>query len=390
MPGAEQVGAAFVDIGGKIEPLGKAFDEAKRVTTSSMNEMGKIAQRAASGMGAAFGKMGIPTSISAVVSRAIDDFTDLESAVARLWQQLPRHYQDAGKAMAMLQKQADAVKKEYRGISDKEIANIAAAFVTAGVPVDDFDKKLRAVIGHASALGIGLQDTTQRMISVWHGAAAVQALKVPIAAEAPAPMQFDAAMGLGAQFFKTEQEKLRGTLSGRMKAITTKISDWWTGQIGFGAVSRGAAEDIVRAADKAQTAATGKTAAQRARRRGFRPGGAAGVLSDTEPAGGATFGGFPEAREGDALADAMRGARLLLRMGPMRPIQATAQHLLGTGDSARTVPIEPISQWEGIMGGAGAAGTDETNSLLQQILEAVRDRTMPLGFQEPRVTILEE
>lgn len=339
MAGAEKIGEAFVEMGAKLDPLKKDFDSAKGLTNSTIAEMGKTASRFSLGLGA---KLGIPASVGALATKSIQDFAGLEDSINDLRVRLAQMGLDGDTEIGKLRISAKNLQQEFRAISLAEFFGAARQFAESGVSLDNFDEKMRAVIGHSGQLNLSLEDVVGRMIAIrQQGAAAVTALKVPIAPDYPAQEQFNAALKQGLQLFESEKAKL-DSLRGRWEKIKATVSDYVTilgAAIGHATklgTTPEAAKGISGAAERAASDITGKTPAQRAKRRGMTGLPFADVLSDEELA------------------------------GPMRPT---------TGFTGPPVPIPQP--------GAGPAG-DGATSILREILETVKGAVETAGAPETR------
>jgi hypothetical protein len=339
MAGAEKIGEAFVEMGAKLDPLKKDFDTAKGLTNSTIAEMGKTASRFSLGLGA---KLGMPASVAALATKGVESFSAFEDSVNDLRVRFAEMGLDADKELKKLWESTHRLTREYEAISMREIFGAAQQFAEAGVALDDFDSMINAVIGHSGQLNLSLEDVVGRMIAIrQQGAAAVTSLKVPIAPDYPAQEQFNAALQHGNELFETERLKLQ-SLKGVIQSWTSVLSDAWTALGKFVGGITGlrttpeTAKAISEAAGAAALSRTGKTPAQRAKRRSMTGLPFADVLTDEELA------------------------------APARPTTG----FIG--------PPAPIPQ-----PGAGPAG-EGTASILREILETVKGAVETAGAPETR------
>ncbi len=87
MPEGEKIGAAFVEIGGDISPLDKAYGESLRITEESLRAISSMSSRMGDGMGVAFASaaQGItgPGGIVAAIGKVFEALTDVGAAAKR-------------------------------------------------------------------------------------------------------------------------------------------------------------------------------------------------------------------------------------------------------------------------------------------------------------------
>jgi hypothetical protein len=287
MAGAEKIGEAFVEFGGKKDTLAQDLKDAKRMTNTAFAEMGQMASRVSAGFVGAAAAVGAPTSWLAMAYKAVTDFMGLEDSVNDLRVSLTRMGEDGDAGVRKVLDTAHELQTEFRGISLVEVFGIARNLAQAGVPLDDLDAKLRAIIGHAGQLNMSFEEVTQRLIDIRQkGGSAVDLLKVPVAPGIPAGEQFAQSIAQGVALFPTAKARL-DSLEGRWNIFKASFEDvftvlgaWSTTMTGLSPGLK-APEGLGAAAEGAAKVMTGKTAAQRKRRKGFTSG-AAGVLREED------------------------------------------------------------------------------------------------------------
>lgn len=307
MAGAEKIGEAFVELGGDLSPLKKSLDQAKSMTNAAVAGMGKVAGAVPIGAaGAAAGKVAGAAGIAgglagtlASITKGIMAVAELEDHVLTLTALWARLGKDSSVELDRLRNKVVELQAEFSGplgispISDQAAFGMARALRTAGISLEDFDKLARAAIGNADMLGISVEDSVQRMISVWKGAAAIDLFKIDVAPQLPANAQFLEAIAAGVDRFAVALKKL-DTIGGKGRILKGAAAE---GALGLGKMlsdfgqrlgllrpSENVQLDIANAADAAAANVTGKTRAERRRRAGAVGVPGMGVLSDEEQA----------------------------------------------------------------------------------------------------------
>jgi hypothetical protein len=287
--GAQKVGEAFVELGGKTSPLAKDLNTAKQMTNSAMGEMGKMASRFAIGLA---GAAGITGGAVGLVTGAVKEFAGFEESMAGALQEIANRGENVDDVMVNLAADFRAIKGEFRsgimgaGISSRQLAGMARSLLLAGIGVDDFASKARAAIYHSDRMGISIEEATKRMVQVFEGAPAVTAFRLPIAETIPAPEQFAEVIARG-QDISVATTKLR-TMSGAWQRFSRLWSDFFAlvgAGVGAATPLAMSPEDIARLRKQAARQArdlTGKSAEERAARRRMGGISEAGVLTDDE------------------------------------------------------------------------------------------------------------
>jgi len=293
MPGAEKIGEAFVEFGGKKDALRKDLNDAKRMTNSAFSEMGKMSDRLGSSLlqvgKVAAGAVGAG-SIGAAITTGLSAGADLQDAVQDMISELARGF-GADQALPELQKvhdQIEAIKTATKGaFSTREIQRVVRIFQEAGVPLDNLTELVKALVGHSGQLNIALEETARRYAAVAQkGADAVDLFKAPISPGIPALAQAAAVRDIGLERFPAEIAKL-DSLTGLLKQTSAIISNV-AGRFGLGigvllgkSPSMDELQNIADAAAQARRAETAKTSEEIARRRLLKPG-QGGILTDEE------------------------------------------------------------------------------------------------------------
>lgn len=290
MPGAEQIGEAFIELGAKKGGLRKDLDDAKRMTSSTFNEMGKMSDRVGSSLlqfgKAAVGAAGIGGGFATTV-KGLQAGADAQGVVM---DQIAKLGEKFGGPEGIRQlNELHAVIEEVNKATQHSIPVLTlqrTALLLLQNSIKPTVNLFKSLIGHSGQLNTSLEETAQRFVAVRQtGAPAIDLFKVPTAPQAPGDVQAQAVQAAGLKRFDAYIAKLN-SLPGLLKKTSALISNLWARfGLGLGVLTGKAPDekDLLNIAEAASGAQRflGKTAEQSAKRAFFKPG-TGQMLSDEE------------------------------------------------------------------------------------------------------------
>ncbi len=290
MPGAEQIGEAFVELGAKKGQLKKDLDDAKRMVNNAFAQMGKMSDRMGSSL-LKFGKAaGAAAGVGGGFATTVKGLQAGADAQQVVMDQIAKFGEKFGGPKAVRQlKELRIVIEEVNKASEHSIPILTlqrTAFFLLQNSIKPTVPLMKSLIGHTSQLKIGLEEAARRYAAVWFGEApALKTFLVPSAPQAGGVVQARDVEVAGLKRFEAYVAKL-DSLPGLLKKIGAVKSNLW-GRFGLGlGILTGKSPDEKGLLDIAEAASgaerfQGKSDAARAKRGWYKPG-TGQILSDEE------------------------------------------------------------------------------------------------------------